>query len=332
MLDVGEVVGGVLKDRVVNGVSMASAAVHDFVQNVHQQYTISGASKRVLLSNVTSRATPHGPLKFDLFSTAPLPDTTAAAAGELQPGIFYRTLRLELPTPLVPSHWQRHGLSLRDIVDTIRAYKAHHLWHLALLLQLPIATTAVRVTHEGPDGLIYSGKQPAYKQIVGYVTRCAERGFDYLGVPILGGGGGGGSSVERVSMLTHRQCEHRPQLPVHRVPAALWHEYHAEWQHKTMYTELVHQYRRDFEWPAAAGSTAAAIRVVPFRVVQRAAPNKASPLLELLRIVPQAFYFEHCQRPQCLTQDPLRIQVGGMAAVGTLESFYVVADEAPPPP
>jgi len=46
-------------------------------------------------------------------------------------------------------------------------------------------------------------------------------------------------------------------------------------------------------------------------------------LMQMMRVIPERVYAEHCQKPTCLVQQPKRFLVGGEMCCAMLESFYV---------
>lgn len=326
----------------------------EFVQRSVAQYTLTTSGKRIMRErhlfdptavdeygntnqNIASNeATTQENLITSYYHTI---QDGSIFKNPLPVGIFERKVRFELPTIFSSQFLQRHEYSIKDVESTLKSYKAYHMWHYSLLLQLPVATTAVKISHECRDGLIYGAKQPAIRQIISYLQK-PNAYIDTLVWPTQ-------------SVLTNRHCEHRPHLPAHELDSDTWDQLHQQLLARNggaeaaaaaaaaaastkkgggggvgrdygLLAQLISlpkfDYNQYFTWKDIA--------IVPFSL-------KKNNMLEMLRVVPADFYFQHCQQPTCLTQDPRRITISGKEYIGTLESFYFhrhVKEEPTPTP
>jgi hypothetical protein len=349
--------------------------VEEFVQQSSSQYTLLSSGKRVTRHQKEDVSITTGGEAESNATVAAEAATTGAAsssrrarfagklidndifANPLPVGVFERRVRFELPLTLSPLYWKRHKYSRQDVDSTLASYKAFHMWHLSLLMQLPVATTAVKISHECRDGLIYGARKSATRQIKLLLGKRLNR---YTV-----------ADFSRKSVLTFDKCRHRPKLPVQSIDAQMWNSMRdilrsrttssltasRDRQHPATHddellestttrrgattrkhddeTRLLplqedgyvhggtsaapnarfecsglprHRYERAFEWNG--------ITVVP-------TAEASADLIEVLRIVPESFYFAHCQRPSCLTQDPRRVDIGTSEYVSTQESFYL---------
>lgn len=440
--------------------------VEEFVQQSIAQYTLTSMGKRIL--NPDRHLTYQEKkdhyykllIKGNIFDN-PLPI-----------GVFERRVRFELPLVFSPLFWYRNEYTKKDVEDTLKKYPAYHMWHYSLVLQLPVATTAVKISHECRDGMIYGAKQPAFRNIMSHLSQpqrpctsdekeeriknelleniqqqqpppssltspppqhqsqlqlqsklqsqqqpqqkqlqicttttskdkktnqtnmCIDNGFvsattthhriynrrtnshsnsnwhtprknksslqqssqsktqtsaekqtknnnnnnsttisDFTVHPLE-------SSITisvpwfEIPKLTYKKCEHKPQLCVHQITNNnIWldiikslnerqssidklrenqnqkQKTNNNIQHSLSYLTNLPRFRyyHCFVWKN--------ILIIPFA-------KKQNDIIEMKRIVPVEFYFKICQRPQCLTHDPRRIDIGNHEFIGALESFY----------
>lgn len=115
-----------------------------------------------------------------------------------------RTLRLCLPLMMTPSVWQRHELSIDDIVDVLDCFKAHQLWQLAQLLGIPVSSSSIKLGFSHATSIVCSSKSIIMEKI----TKTIRDRLDF--------------SFNSRSVLDKSHEDHVPPLPVHFIPIATY--------------------------------------------------------------------------------------------------------------
>jgi hypothetical protein len=95
---------------------------------------------------------------------------------ELSDMTIHEHICIRLPLRLQSSYWNRHGLSLPDIHQTIDCTSTIHIWQLALVEKLSISTSSVRIRHSSQTTISYAGKANAISKLMKiYQERYKER-------------------------------------------------------------------------------------------------------------------------------------------------------------
>jgi hypothetical protein len=80
--------------------------------------------------------------------------------------VIHEHICIRLPARLLVSYWDRHGLSLQDIHQTIDCTSTVHIWQLALLEKLSISSSSVRIRHSSQTSVSYAGKANAISKLM----------------------------------------------------------------------------------------------------------------------------------------------------------------------
>lgn len=283
----------------------------EFIQTSRAQFVMQRPGKReLILSELYRDDKPSPPLhKISLFGSRP----------SLREGTHERMVRLHLPLPMTAEFWKRHDYCADDVRKTLRCYRTP-VWHLNLLLHLPIATTAVKISHEHRDGLTYGGRQASVDQLMIYFKNANM----YTGSAL------NSSAWPKHSSLKYSKCTHKPPLSVHSVNVNEWNELMGIFQRRIKIEcdddrKLIQQqsdetrcdllrfpaYRYDTSWEWKG------VEVIPLQW------HTQADLMELVRVVPETFYFQQLPHPTCAIQSLPRCIVKEEMYVQTLESFYV---------
>ena len=104
---------------------------------------------------------------------------------------------MRLPLTFCPDTWVRHRYSLEDVVDVLNYNQSDILWHLALLLGIPLSNSSVKISFAHPTAMVFSSKAIVMVKITNHLRRY------YAFAP------------QNVLDKTHE--DHVPPLPVHRL-------------------------------------------------------------------------------------------------------------------
>jgi hypothetical protein len=286
----------------------------EFIQTSPAQFVMQRPGKRSLILSELYQGNKASP---------PLHEISLFDRQILREGVHERMVRLHLPLPMIPQFWQRHEYCSDDVRKTLRCYRTP-VWHLNLLLHLPIATTAVKISHEHRDGLTYGGRQASVDQLMLHFKKANM----YTGSAL------NSSAWSKNSSLKYSKCTHKPPLSVHSVKVHDWRELvdiyqrriemkysddkktrgdHEGSENTTFQCEFLrfpaYRYHATWDWKD--------IEVIPVQW------HKQAELMDLVRVVPENFYFEQLPYPTCAIQSLPRFMVKQKMYVQTLESLYV---------
>lgn len=121
-------------------------------------------------------------------------------------GTAWCDIRLQLPLCATPAMWQRHNMSLTDVIDVLNTLNIIHLWRLAVLLGFTPPMSSLKPGFATPVAMFFVSKNSVLVRVSG----CLLRNFPWLG------------NESTPSALDKSRRRHVPPCPVHRIPM---HEY-----------------------------------------------------------------------------------------------------------
>ena len=121
---------------------------------------------------------------------------------------YIRKLDFQLPLFLTLPVWKRHRYTFADIKKTLSSFSSEYIWQLALLLGIPLCSSAVKSTFHNSYMLVFGSKAVAIRKIMLYLHTNESSCLEFK---------------HSVSTLDNVRDEHVPPLPIHQVTDEFYH-------------------------------------------------------------------------------------------------------------